>query len=809
MTTDRSEEIRLIPVLPLKNVIALPRTIMPVVVGRDLSIRAVEFALKETREVFITAQKDANVEVPGPEDVYRYGTRASIIQVGRMQNNTLKILIEGIYRSVAKEFIDTEGFMCARVMDVKSKHLRSHVEEKALIRNIYNVFKEFVDLNDGLSRDILGIFNDVAEDVSYIIDTLAVHLKNIDVAERQKLLELSSVKQRAIKMIGFLQEEVEILKAEQKIRERVQNQLEKHQKDYYLNEQIRAIQRELGKDDYQQEINNLREKARQAGLPTEAMEKVEAECRRLEQMQPTSPEAGVSRSYVEWLVSLPWSKVTKDTVSLEKARKILDHSHARMKKPKERILEFLAAKKFAKNKLKKSPIICLAGPPGVGKTSLASSISEALGRKMIRISLGGVRDEAEIRGHRRTYIGALPGKIIQAMKRAGVINPVIVLDEVDKMAMDFRGDPSSALLEVLDPEQNKSFVDHYLEIEYDLSQVMFVTTANVIDAIPYPLLDRMEIIQLSGYTIEEKEMIARSFLLPKLLKEHALSANAIRLGNEELRLVIESYTKEAGVRQLSQVLAKVLRKSIQQLLDNPSKKRVVVTKELLSAWLGVEKYKIHEKKHEALVGVVTGLAWTELGGEILEIETCLYKGKGGLTLTGQLGEVMQESAQAALSYIRSRQKELNIPARSFSEYDVHLHLPEGAIPKDGPSAGIAIATALASAFTNRAVKPRIAMSGEITLRGRVLAVGGLKDKLLAATRYGMEHVLVPKENQRDIESFKDELDKNLTIVYVEHVDEVLAYVLEKKPVKERKSPLVNSKKKPTLKEKTAGIVPAL
>ena len=512
-------------------------------------------------------------------------------------------------------------------------------------------------------------------------------------------------------------------------------------------------------------------------------------------MQPTSPEATVSRNYVDWLLSMPWYKATKDNVSLSEAQRILDSSHAGMKKAKNRIIEFLAAKKFAGTNLKKSPIICLAGPPGVGKTSLAMTIAEALGRELVRISLGGMRDEAEIRGHRRTYIGAMPGKIVQAMKKAKVINPVIVLDEIDKMSMDFRGDPASALLEVLDPEQNKAFADYFLEVDYDLSKVMFITTANVIDNVPYPLQDRMEVIHLSGYTDDEKLKIAKEFLIPKLLKEHALSRDQIELDDTILARIIEEYIKEAGVRQLERVLAKLMRKSIQELLEDKKKKSIKITDDKIESWLGAPKFKRPDKKIEENIGMVTGLAWTEVGGDLLEIEVAMLKGKGALTLTGQLGEVMQESAQAAMSYMRSRAKDLGLKEDFYSDLDVHIHVPEGAIPKDGPSAGITIATAIASALTKIPVCKSMAMTGEVTLRGRVLPVGGLKEKLLAATRFGIEKVIVSKENKNDIKEFENELDKSLQVIYVENMDEVLTHALIKTPF----VPIKTTKKKTTSK----------
>jgi len=772
-----------LPLLPLKNLIALPQSIIPIVVGRDISMRAVEFALKETREVFITAQKDPDIAIPGEDDVYKVGTRATILQVGRMESGALKILIEGISRARVTDFISTDEFMCVRAQEMLPRNVKSKVEEKALSRNLQQLFKTYLDLHERASKDVMAAINGLEDDLGCLIDTITMQLaqfSDLGLKERQKILETVSLRQRAMFLSGCLQDEIEILKTEQNIRERVQTQVEKHQKDYYLTEQMRAIQKELGRGDHQQEVAKMREKARKARMTDEAKEKVESECRRLEQMQPTSPEAAVSRNFIEWLISMPWYKKTKDNVTLEKSRSILDASHACMKKPKERIVEFLAAKKFAKDKMTKAPIICLAGPPGVGKTSLANSVAKALGRKMVRISLGGMRDEAEIRGHRRTYIGALPGKIAQAMKKAGVINPVIVLDEIDKMAMDFRGDPSSALLEVLDPEQNKAFIDHFLEVEYDLSKAMFITTANMVDAIPYPLLDRMEIIQLSGYTVPEKFSIATKFIVPKLLKEHGLRASQLKISDAIIHDIIEGYTREAGVRQLGQVIAKIMRKGIQVLLDEKGTKSVTVTPDLLKKWLGVARHRIEKRDQKPEIGIITGLAWTEVGGDTLDIEVSVLKGKGGLTLTGQLGDVMQESAQAALSYVRSRAKDLKITQKAFDDADIHIHLPEGSIPKDGPSAGITMTTLLASVFSGRAIKPGIAMTGEVTLRGRVLPVGGLKEKLLAADRYGMKTVIMPHKNKADVEEFIDELDVKCSVIFAKTMDEVLEHALEKK-----------------------------
>lgn len=768
-----------LPVLPLKNLVALPKSIIPVIVGRGFSIKAVDFAMAANKQVFVTAQKSVDVEKPTIDDIFDYGTRAVILQVSRMTNGTLKILIEGVARSRIVSAEKSDDFLGVLAQDLASIPVTSATENKALWRNLFDLFKEFVNLNEKIAPDIIHLFKG-PEDLDYLADTVAVQMY-LDFNDRQEILEQLDLKKRVIRLAGLLKNEIEILKAEQNIKKRVQNQVEKHQRDYYLNEQIRAIQRELGREDYQEELNEIRAKAKKNKLPKEALEKVEGELKRLEQMQPTSPEASVSRNYVEWLVNLPWHKQTKDNVSLAQAEEMLEGSHASMKKAKERIIEFLAARKFAKDALTRAPIICLAGAPGVGKTSLAQSIAHALGRKMVRISLGGMRDEAEIRGHRRTYIGAMPGKIIQTMRKVGVMNPLIVLDEIDKMAMDFRGDPASALLEVLDPEQNKDFTDHFLELGYDLSKVMFITTANVVDNIPYPLLDRMEIIYLSGYTDQEKFEIANRFLIPKLLKEHALKNAQIDLSEDLLKQIIFEYTKEAGVRQLERLLAKIIRKCIQELLHDKKVKNVKVTEARIEKWLGPAPFRKNERKLEDLVGVATGLAWTEVGGDVLEIEVIVLKGKGALTLTGQLGEVMQESAQAAMSYTRSRAKELGLKENFYANVDIHVHVPEGAIPKDGPSAGITIATALISAFTKIPIKKTVAMTGEVTLQGRVLPIGGLKEKLLAAKRFDKTTVIVPKSNEKDVQEFKHELDPGLEVVFVETMDEVLAKALVTSP----------------------------
>ncbi len=624
------------------------------------------------------------------------------------------------------------------------------------------------------------------EDIDYIVDTTAVHL-NLSFEERQNILELLDLKKRLLKISTALKKEIEILETEQRIRGHIQTQVDKNQREYYLNEQIKAIQKELGREDQHGELMQLRDKIKALKPTKEALEKVDKELKRLEQMPPLSSEAVVSRHYIDWIASLPWSKESKDRISLEQAERILNAHHAGLKKAKDRIIEFLAAKKFSKV-LDRSPIICLVGPPGVGKTSLGKSIADSLGREFVRIALGGIKDEAEIRGHRRTYIGALPGKIIQAMKKASTVNPVILLDEIDKMAMDNHGDPASALLEVLDPEQNKGFVDHFLDLEYDLSHVMFIATANHIDGIPYPLFDRMEVISLSGYTTPEKLDIARNFLIPKNLKEYSLTARQFKITPEIVSLIINDYTKEAGVRQLERVIAKIMRKGIQVLLKDKDIKTITVTPALIREWLGNPIFKRQQVETEEKIGLATGLAWTELGGDVLETEVSIVPGKGTLTLTGQLGDVMQESAQAALSYIRSKTSELSISSKFNNIKDIHIHFPEGATPKDGPSAGITMCAALVSALTKNPIKPHVAMTGEITLRGRVIGIGGVKEKLLAAKQHGMNLVIVPKENEDDVNEARKDLGNSFDceVLFVSTMDEVLKAVLKNNPFEHKK-----------------------
>ncbi len=780
-----------LPLLPLKNVIILPKSILPIIVGRPSSIQAVEFALKDDKSIFISTQKNAATENPNEDDIFQVGTKATILQVMRMPNGSLKILVEGICRARILQADHTHGFIGVTIVDMPTTHLEKSIEIEALWRHLKELYEDYTKHNEKVPADLMSIAKSV-EDMDAIADTIAVHI-NLSFDERQAMLETPDLKERLIKLSALLKKEIDILQTEQRIKGRIQTQVEKSQREYYLTEQLKAIHKELGREDQGAEIVQLRNKAKNLGLSEEAFEKVEKEFKRLEQMPPLSSEAAVSRNYIDWILSLPWKKQSKDSISLEQAEKILNKQHAGLSKPKERIIEFIAAKKFSKS-IERSPIICLVGPPGVGKTSLASSIAKSLGREFVRISLGGIRDEAEIRGHRRTYIGALPGKIIQGMKKAKTLNPLILLDEIDKMARDMHGDPASALLEVLDPEQNRTFTDHFLDMEYDLSKVMFLATANMIEGIPYPLFDRMEIITLAGYTEDEKREIARNFLIPKGLKEYQLTKKQFHITDVTLHKVISEYTKEAGVRQLERTLTKLMRKTIQLLLKDHTITSVVVTDELLKEWLGHPKFKkttldlLKER-----VGIVTGLAWTEVGGDVLEIETSVLPGKGGLTLTGQLGEVMQESAYAALSYIRSRASELGLKDSFYSSKDLHIHIPEGATPKDGPSAGITMCVSLVSALTKNPTRPDVAMTGEITLRGRVLSVGGLKEKLLAAQQHNLTTVIVPRENRDDIEEITKDTPLNLKIIFVDNIDEVLVHALQKNPFEKAKEAKKNGK----------------
>ncbi len=777
----------LLPLVPLKNVVILPKSVIPIIAGRSISIKAIEYALKHDKTIFITTQKDSRVETPKTEDLYAYGTKATVLEVMRMPNGSLKVLAEGICRAKMVALYTEKNFLTVTIEELPTTNIEYSTKLEAAWRELSSLYINYIDFNDKAPADLLDSVK-TPQDMDYVTDMIAIQINTLGYADRQTILETYNLIDRIILLCKLLQKEIEISKTEQKIRGHIQTQVEKNQKEYYLTEQIKAIQKELGRDDQAAELDGIRAKIKKLGLPEEALEKVEKEIKRVEQMPPLSSESVVSRNYIDWIIGLPWNKVSKDAITISQAIKILDKNHAGLKKLKDRIVEFVAAKKYSAT-LTKAPVICFVGPPGVGKTSLASSIADSLGREFVRIALGGVRDEAEMRGHRRTYIGALPGKIIQAMKKAKTINPVILLDEIDKMSRDLHGDPASALLEILDPEQNKNFVDHFLDIEYNLSQVMFIATANVIDNIPYPLLDRLEIISIAGYTEEEKINIAQSFLIPKNLKEHSIKKQLLKFETDIIRILIDDYTKEAGVRQLDRIIAKIMRKTIQHLLEHTETKSIQLNKSLIKEWLGnPTSKKTSLNTTQKRIGLATGLAWTEVGGDVLEIEVAVVPGKGSLNLTGQLGEIMQESAHAALSYIRSRAKNLKLKPSFHNSKDIHIHMPEGATPKDGPSAGITICTAVISALTNNPSKEKLAMTGEITLQGRVLAIGGLKEKLLSARQHGITTVIIPQENADDIAEITKEVDfGTMQILPVNSMDEVLAIAFDKNPLSIKKS----------------------
>jgi len=793
-----------LPVLPLKNIVTLPTSIVPVIVGRKSSIKAVEYAVKHNNKtIFVTAQKHPDTEDPEMSDIFAHGTVSTILQIIKMPNGSLKILIEGAQRAKITDLQEENpDFLLANLDYISTIHDSSDSELEAAWRQLDVVYQGYIKFNSKIPTDMTAMARSI-KDKDGITDTIAVHA-NLSFLDRQRILETAEITTRMIDLTILLKNEIDILQVEQRIKGRIQDQVEKNQREYYLTEQIKAIHKELGREDQMEEIHELRMQLKALKLPAHVSERTDKELTRLEQMPAMSAETAISKNYLDWIAHIPWHKTSKDSISLKQAEAILEKQHAGLKKAKERIIEFIAAKKFAKN-LKRSPIICLVGAPGVGKTSLAGSIANSLGREFVRISLGGIRDEAEIRGHRKTYIGAMPGKIVQAMRKAKTVNPVILLDEIDKMSRDYTGDPSSALLEVLDPEQNKTFVDHFVDLEYDLSQVMFIATANMIDAIPYPLYDRMEIISLSGYTENEKLFIANKFLLPKHLKEHSLLKRQFKISDETLLEIINEYTQEAGVRQLERVITKLIRKAIQEFLHSGENKSVNVTNSKVQLWLGYPKFKKASLNTGSRIGIATGLAWTELGGDVLEIEVALLPGKGNFTLTGQLGEVMQESAQAALSYIKANATRLKISQSMFNNKDIHIHLPEGATPKDGPSAGISMCSALVSVLTGIPLKKNIAMTGEITLRGRVLGVGGLKEKILAAQQYQMTDVILPKSNEDDIKEFADDIE-NVTLFFADQMDEVLVKVLEhnpftyKKPsvTKKSSSKVSDAKKKKTV-----------
>ncbi|WP_410771864.1 endopeptidase La [Fontibacillus sp. BL9] len=763
---------RRFPLLPLRGLLVYPSMVLHLDVGREKSVKALEKAMVDDNLILLCSQSEVNIEEPTQEDIFRIGTVAKVRQMLKLPNGTIRVLVEGMERAEIVEYLDNEEYYEV-IAKERPEEDYTDPEVDALMRTVLTQFEHYINLSKKVTPETLAAVSDI-EEAGRLADVITSHL-SLKIKDKQEILETIDVRQRLEKLLDILNNEREVLELERKISQRVKKQMEKTQKEYYLREQMKAIQKELGeKEGRAGEVEELRAQLEEKNLPDKVREKTQKEIDRLEKMPSSSAEGGVIRNYVDWLLSLPWDNKTEDDLDLSKAEQVLNEDHYGLDKPKERVLEYLAVQKLVK-KLK-GPILCLVGPPGVGKTSLARSIARSLGREFVRISLGGVRDEAEIRGHRRTYIGAMPGRIIQGMKTAGTLNPVFLLDEIDKMASDFRGDPSSALLEVLDPEQNNTFSDHFIEVPFDLSNVMFVTTANAVHNIPRPLLDRMEMLYIPGYTELEKLQIATRYLLPKQKREHGLEPEQLELGEEALLRTIREYTRESGVRNLEQQVAALCRKAAKKVVSE-GLERIEILPGDIKDYLGVPKYRYGVAELEDQIGTVTGLAWTEVGGETLVIEVTVVPGSGKLILTGKLGDVMKESAQAAFSYTRSKASELGIATDFYEKNDIHIHIPEGAIPKDGPSAGITIATALISALTGRHVSKDVAMTGEITLRGRVLPIGGLKEKSLAAHRAGYKKILLPKDNERDLRDIPDSVKEDVVFVPVSHMDQVLEHAL--------------------------------
>ena len=763
-----------LPVLPVRDIVVFPYMILPLFVGRDMSIKAIDRALGADRMVLLVTQKDVDVETPTPDDLYTIGTVGIIMRMLKLPDGRVKILVQGLTKARVLEIRDEEGYFRADIEKLEEPATGElTIEMEALIRNVKEQLDKAVSLGKTILPDVMVVIENLDEP-GRLADLVTSNL-GLKTEQAQEILEIEEPVERLRKVSDILNHEIELLIVQQRIQSEAKGEIDKTQREYFLREQLKAIQKELGDiDERSEEINEFRKKIEEARMPEKVMREAEKQLKRLEKMHPDSAEAATVRTYLDWLVELPWSKSTKDNLNINTAKKVLNEDHFDLEKVKERILEYLSVRKL-KSRMK-GPILCFVGPPGVGKTSLGRSIARALGREFFRMSLGGVRDEAEIRGHRRTYVGALPGRIIQGIKQAGTNNPVFMLDEIDKIGMDFRGDPSSALLEVLDPEQNNAFVDHYLTVPFDLSRVMFITTANIVDTIPGPLRDRMEIIYLSGYSTEEKLGIAKKYLIPKQLEEHGLDSRILSIADTALVMLIQQYTRESGVRNLEREIANLCRKVARRIAEG-KKKKFAITSRNLSKYLGAPKYLPEEEIEKDEVGVATGLAWTETGGEIIYIEATLMKGKGTLTLTGQLGDVMKESAQAALSYVRSRARSLGIKEDMFAKHDIHIHVPAGAIPKDGPSAGITMATAIASVFTGKPVSRKVAMTGEVTLRGRVLPIGGLKEKTLAAKRLGIAKVIIPKRNSKDLEELPKYIKRDMEFVLVETMDDVLRAAL--------------------------------
>ena len=762
----------LLPLLPLRDIVVFPCMVAPLFVGRSKSVNALADAMNHEKSVFLSAQKTPTADNPGKKDICEVGTIGTVLQLLRLPDGTVKALVEGRARGRIAEFIPNQDFFQVKV-DLMQELRTSDAESTALSRSVLEAFREYAKVNKNISGDLISNVSAIT-DISKLADTVAAHF-SFKIEDKQKLLESVALKERLTMLLRLIRMEIEVFQVDQRIKGRVKEQMEKTQKNYYLNEQMRAIKKEMGaEEDAGDDLRDLEKRIRRKRMSKEAASKVWQEFKKLKLMTPMSAEATVVRNYIEWIIGLPWFERSKVCHDLDTAEKILNEDHYGLEKPKERILEYLAVQTLVK-KLR-GPILCLVGPPGVGKTSIAKSVARATGRKFVRLSLGGVRDEAEIRGHRRTYIGAMPGKIIQSLKKVGVSNPVFCLDEVDKMSMDFRGDPSAALLEVLDPEQNYNFNDHYMDLDYDLSEILFITTANTLPDIPLPLQDRMEIIRLAGYTEFEKYNIAKDFLIPKQIEANGLMGKDIQFSQNAVYTIIRNYTREAGVRNLEREISSVCRKNAREFLKN-KEQSFRISEKSIAKFLGPPRFRFGQVEEKDQVGLVTGLAWTQVGGELLNIETLLMPGKGKLIVTGKLGDVMKESAQAAVSYARSRANVLSIESNFHSEYDMHIHVPEGATPKDGPSAGIAMCTSIVSAVSRRPVYRDIAMTGEITLRGRVLPIGGLKEKILAAHRGGIKKVLIPKENEKDLKDIPGSVSKQLEIVTVEHMDEVLFHAL--------------------------------
>lgn len=769
-----------LPLIPLRGLAIFPYMILNFDIGREISLKALDQAMMDEELIFLTSQKEAEVDEPGEEDFYHVGTICKVKQMIKLPGDTVRVLVEGVSRGRVKKIEQEDGYFRAVIEEIvfDSDNLDSEteVEIEAFVRNVFDAFEEYINIGNRVSPEILISLADI-EDVDRFIDTIAanIYLKS---SQKQEILEEFDIRKRLELIYSILLEEIDILKIEKKITLRVKKQMNKVQKEYYLREQLKAIQKELGEEeDINSEADEYREKLKKIKAPKTTKEKIEKEIDKFSKISSMSPDVSVSRNYLDTIFSLPWNKETKDKLDITKAKDILDEDHYGLEKVKERILEYLAIRTLAKSL--KGPIICLVGPPGTGKTSIVKSIARALNRKFVRISLGGVRDEAEIRGHRRTYVGSIPGRIINGVKEAQTKNPVFLFDEIDKMAADYKGDPASAMLEVLDPEQNKDFVDHYLEIPFDLSKILFVTTANSLSNIPRPLLDRMEVIEVSGYIEEEKLNIAKKYLLPKQIKEHALKENFIKIDDETLRSIINHYTREAGVRTLERTIGKICRKVAKKYVEDPTLEEVVINKSDLETYLGKDMFKYQLAEVNPQIGLVNGLAWTEVGGVTLEVEVNVLKGKGEIVLTGKLGDVMKESAKTGISYIRSIVDKFDIDPEFYKTNDIHIHIPEGAVPKDGPSAGITMALAVISALTKRPVPGNIAMTGEITLRGRVLAVGGVKEKLLAAHRACITKVLIPKECEADLDEIPENVKEKMEFVLVEHMDEVLEQALLK------------------------------